>query len=741
MAQQPDPGCTASADLIALVKAKGLQIQTEEGHISIIGRVDSPVPCHPGLRIYADAFDIYTDRKLLIAEGNVSFKTAEGQINADRIDFNMEDGTGKFYRATGVMTYPNANRAEFGNQEPDVYFWGEVIEKRGPRNYVVTRGNFTTCVQPTPRWELGSDKFLINLEDYVIARNVVFRVKNVPMFFLPVMYYPMHKDGRSTGILLPTFGTSQIRGTALSNAFFWAIGRSQDATFYHDWFTRTGTGVGTEYRYLSGAGSSGVFRAYRLNQHQAVFEQNDSTTTLPSQTSYQVNAAVNQLLPHGFRGQGNVEYFSDVSTQQLYQSNTYQRSSSRRTVSGGVTGVYGPATLGGYYSRTEQFSNLESSTVYGSTPRAIANIAPLKVFGSPAYASFNSEYLFQPNQQLQNGIVIPDGDLSMARFDITPALRVPLSRLTYLSVTTNAAYRQTYFSRSVDPSGHFVDAGVTRRYMSLQTEIIGPVFSKIWDTPDSSYSDRMKHVIEPALGVEYLTNIANQARVPLTDSSVVAVGNAARLTYGVTNRFFARTRGAEGARGSSREFFTVGVQQTFYTDPATSLYDTTYVSYSGRLVPVDLSPVAVAARFSPNPAIDATARLEYDVSGNGLQIFTAGSTITTAASSSNVSFSRQRFSQSGLSSYVSGTSSWRFSEGRMTAFYGLNWDIDAKYIYSQALGGRYMSQCCGVQADFQVVNFLPSVGAPIPSDHRLNFSFVLAGLGTFSNFFGLFSQP
>ena len=740
MAQQPDPSCTESADLIALVKAVGGQIQREADHISFLERVDAPIPCHPGLRVFADRLDVYDDKKLLVATGNVSFTTAEGQINADRIEFNLADGTATFHHASGIMTFPKANRAEFGNQEPDVYFWGELIEKRGPRSYVVTRGDFTTCVQPTPRWELGSAKFIINLDDYVVARNTVLRVKGVPMLFLPVMYYPMHKDGRSTGFLMPNFGTSTFRGTALSNGFFWAISRSQDATFFHDWFTRTGTGVGAEYRCLSGIGSGGVIRAYRLNQHQTVFEQNNSTTTLPSQTSYQVNAAVNQNLGRRLRGQGTVEYFSDVSTQQLYQQNTYQRSSSRRTIAGGVTGVYGPATLGGYYSRSEQFSDTEHSTVYGSTPRATANIAPSKLFGSPAYASFNSEYLFQPNRRLTDGVVTADE--SLARFDVTPAVRVPLSRLTYLSVTTNAFYRQTYFSRSVDPSGNFVKDGVSRRYMSLQTDVIGPVFSKIWDTPGSGYSDRMKHVIEPTFSAVYLTDIANQSRVPLTDSSIVVVGDAMSLTYGLTNRLIVRTRSTDGARGSTREFLTVGVQQTYYTNPETSRYDTTYVSYSGRPKPVDLSPIAALIRFAPTQTIDANARLEYDVTGNGLQVLSAGSTVSTAASSSNVNFSRQRFTPlSDVSSYVSGSSAWRFSQGRITAFYGLNWDIDAKYIYSQSIGGTYMSQCCGVRGDFQVVNFLPSIGAPIPSDRRLNFSFVLAGLGTFSNFFGLFGQP
>jgi lipopolysaccharide assembly outer membrane protein LptD (OstA) len=616
-----------------------------------------------------------------------------------------------------------------------VYFWGELIEKPGPRKYVLTNGYFTTCVQPTPRWALGSNKTTINLDQFVLTRNTVFSVKGVPLLFLPAMYYPLHDDGRSTGILMPKYGASTFRGPSLSNAFFWAIGRSQDATFFHDLFTRTGTGMGSEYRYLSGVGSSGLFRFYRLNQRQVAFDESD--TPLPAQTTYQVDAAVSQSLGRRLRAQGRVEYFSDITTQQLYQQNTYARSSSRRMISGGVTGAYGPATVGGYYSRSEQFNDTHNSTVYGSTPMATASIAPSKLFGSPVYASMSSEYVFQPNRRLQDGIVTSDE--SLARFDVAPALRVPLSRLTYLSVTTNAVYRQTYFSRSLDEAGAFTDAGVTRQYMSLQTDVIGPVFSKIWDTPGSGYSDRMKHVIEPTLNVEYLTEIANQARVPTSDSSVVAVGGAATFTYGLTNRLIARQRGTGDARGSTREFLTVGVQQTYYTDPKTSLFDTDYVSYSGRLKPIDFSPVAFTARVSPTPMIDANARVEYDVTGNGLQILTAGGTITTGSGSTNVGFSRQRFNPlSEVSSYLTGSSSWRFAQGRMSAFYGLNWDIDANYIYSQSLGGTYMGQCCGVQADFQMVSFLPSVGSPIPSDRRLNFSFVLAGLGTFSNFFGLF---
>ena len=44
----------------------------------------------------------------------------------------------------------------------------------------------------------------------------------------------------------------------------------------------------------------------------------------------------------------------------------------------------------------------------------------------------------------------------------------------------------------------------------------------------------------------------------------------------------------------------------------------------------------------------------------------------------------------------------------------------------------------GREVEIQNYNYPASSGYPIPTDRRINFSFILAGLGTFSNFFGAF---
>jgi LPS-assembly protein len=155
--------------------------------------------------------------------------------------------SGRFYDASGIMSLGQeavTTTAAFGGQDPDVYFYGAKLEKLGPRKYRITRGGFTTCVQPTPRWEVTSGSVVLNLDDYAFARNTLLKVKGVPLMYLPVIYYPIQKSQRATGFSSRPTARPTLRGQSISNAFFWAINRSQDATFFHDWFTRTGTGEG-----------------------------------------------------------------------------------------------------------------------------------------------------------------------------------------------------------------------------------------------------------------------------------------------------------------------------------------------------------------------------------------------------------------------------------------------------------------------------------------------------------------
>jgi hypothetical protein len=252
-------------------------------------------------------------------------------------------------------------------------------------------------------------------------------------------------------------------------------------------------------------------------------------------------------------------------------------------------------------------------------------------------------------------------------------------------------------------------------------------------------------VIEPTFGFQQITPIDNYHAVPiLSNSADFVVGGVTRLTYGLTNRLLLRPRPGEGVVPAAREFLSIAVQQTYYSDTEASQYDPTYASsVQGRKL-VDLSPVALTVRYAPTLATNLSVRSEYDVSGGGLQSLsgTGGATFG-GGHSANASLSRRRLSESSpAETYLSGSGQARFLEGRALISYSLSWDISRGTVVSQSINSTYYAQCCGFGVEFQNYNY-PQVSSsfPIPADRRINFSFTLAGLGTFSNFFGAFGGP
>jgi LPS-assembly protein len=744
-AQQPDspapqsPSGTGSR-LLDQINQRSLKSECKGDYCILTGQVE--LPLGPQTTLFADQIELFRDTNRVIAQGNVVLATPEGRLSADRLEYDVSSGTGTFHDATGLMSLgAMADRRQFGNQEADVYLYGEIVERLGPKRYRITRGAFTTCVQPTPRWELASGSVTLNLNDYAIAKGTVLRVKGVPVMYLPMIYYPISEDQRSTGFLLPTYGTSSVRGQAISNAFFWAINRSTDATFFHDWFSQAGQGAGAEYRYVAAAQSMGDVRFYRFNQNQQTFTQGDQTQTLEKSNSFEITGNLNHALSRNIRARARLDYFTDLVTQQLYNQNLYAATRNRRLIEGGLTAGLGPLMTSMLYQRSELFTSERTSQIYGSEPRVSANLAPQRLFNAPVYASANAEFSVLPNRSISDGVVV--SDLGYTRLDVAPTVRVPMSRLTFLSVNTSAAYRTTYYSRSAALTGNnTVEDPYLRQYATLRSDIVGPVFNRIWDL-QSGFAERLKHVIEPAFTVDFTSTIDDFNKTPAigSDTADFVVSGTTKVTYGLTNRLFVRGRSVDNVRGTTRELLTVGLQQTYYTNPQAGGYDGSYQS-ALPVKPTDLSALALTTRYAPTALIDANSRIEYDVTrGRGLQIVSLGGTLNGAAVSAGANFSHNRLNPLNHSTFVQGSTSLRWLDGRATGTYNINWDIGRSYVVSQGAMVSYLAQCCGLTMEFQKFNYA-SLGLNLatPSDIRFNFGFTLAGLGSFpfSNFFGTF---
>jgi LPS-assembly protein len=701
------------------------------------------------LKVYADEMEAFTDQNRVIATGNVVMTQGKNRIAADRADFNSETRLGTFYHASGIATMqpprqvpvPGAMAVpQLAGQQTDVYFFGDEVEKIGPKKYRIRNGGFSTCVQPTPRWDLSADTIVLNIDHYTLLRQVVLNVKGVPLLYLPFIYYPTKEEGRATGFLIPTYGSSTIRGQSLHNAFFWAINRSADLTMMHDWFSRTGQGLGGEYRYNLGGGSDGTIRTYLLDQRETTYE---TFGRLPGSRSYEIRGSGNQVLPGNFRARARVDYFSSIGTNQTFNTDIYDASRNQRSFGGNIVGVWKTLSLNGTFDRNEWFNTTSSSGVTGNSPRIAFSRYDRPIFGNaPLYFSVAGEFAHLDRQTRSNGTVIDDR--SLARFDITPQIRYPFKRWQWFTVNSTLAWRDTFYSRSLDAStGAVVDDNVSRGVATVTANASGPILTRVWNTPDNAYAERFKHSIEPFAQLQRTSSIDNFSRIVQVDGVDTIVGGTTSVAYGVNNRIYAKRR--IGAISQAQEIVSVEITQSYYTNPLASRYDSRYNTGFGTAPPSNFSPISLSVRAVPTTNLNASLRIEFDSRAGEMRTLSANGTHNwTNRVQTSVGWSHKFFvgdlpgfdDPNLLDHYLNVSTNARTRDNRFGGMYAFNFDVLRSTLLQQRVSAFYNAQCCGIAMEYQQYNYAGFGTFVIPADHRFFLSFTLAGLGNFSPFNG-----
>ncbi|HUF47911.1 MAG TPA: putative LPS assembly protein LptD [Vicinamibacterales bacterium] len=678
----------------------------------------------------------------LVATGNVLIQQPGMRISADRAELSLITQLGIFDGAHGFLRVGDQPLAgqPLGTQKTDMEFYAERIEKVGARSYKLTNGRFTACAQAAPRWQFTMTGGTITLDKHALMRNAVLHVKNVPIFYLPFIYYPIDSGDRATGFLMPSYGASTIRGSSVSNAFFWALGRSQDVTFFHDWFTRAGQGAGAEYRIVSAPGSGGNLRFYLIDEKERV-EENGLIS--PARRSFDMNGDVNQTLGGSFRLVGRLNYFSDVATQQRYDQNVYDLSNRSRAINMTVTGNVSRARLTATTEIRDYFYGADEGQRQGRLPQVNLTLPDRPVGRSPIYfgAFGDVAYLLR-----QDDLNQPDTNFNLWRFDAAPRVRVPVSTLSFLTATTTASWRVTRWFDSRDPAtGLKRPEAILRSLFEVRTDVVGPTVARVFQTPDNGYAERFKHLIEPFVSFQWFSPFERREEVIQIDGVDSLVGGSMQVTYGVTNRVLARRR--MGASASAvRDILSVGVRQTYYTDLLAAAFDSQYSSATAT--PSPFSPLRLNVDVRPADGLTGQFVTDIDPTFKTPRQFSASATVNRERLQVSGSWSKRRVID-GLpgwddpafaTHYLSASTSVNARNNRAGAGYSFNYDVQNARITQQRISGYYNAQCCGITMEYQTISFGSGGFITIPEDRRFGISFSLAGLASFSNPFGSFGR-
>jgi len=693
--------------------------QVKKGHIEARGLVDLNLA---GMRIQADQADIFevarpdgTLGNRVVAEGNVVFIRGEERLAGDRLEMD-DSGRGHLLNASGYI-------------EPGVYVEGRRVERIDDKTYKVDGGRFTSCSQPNPRWGFEASSAEIEIDDKVKAKNAVFKVKGVPVFYLPYMYYPIGSDGRSTGLLFPHFGYSSYRGVNVGTGFFWVMGRSADQTFYADYWSKLGHGYGHELRYVLGTPSRGTFRTY-------VFDVKGA-----EKLDYDLEWNALQMLPGKVRASLNVRQYSDLLFEQRYQDDFNRASNRTERRSGALEKDLKLAVLSAYADTTSTYFGSEYTRVNGRLPGVSLRRFPRQIGWGKVVVGLQAKadrIRYGNEERVDN----------WSRIDVAPYVSRPFS-MSFLDFTPSLGYRYTRYGASygvtqaevdgiVEDVNGIVGPPISRSFFETQVEMRGPTFAKVWDTPGFGYSERFKHTIGPEISWTYRTRVEDFNSIPKFDGDDYFLGTN-QVAYSLVQRFFAKRRGPTG-KAQPYEFLTWRLTQTYYVQIADgqSNFDPNYSSsaFGPGFKPEHLSPLMSRVRLRPAPEFSADFHLEYDVNFEQVRRTSVFANLAVSRLALTGGWSRSvRLSEDPAARIVGahslrGNGALELVPKRLFLEGSADYDLVNDTLWQMRGQLRYAVQCCGFRVEYIRFSWNGR------DEKQWRFNLELANVGSMGSFLG-----
>lgn len=407
--------------------------------------------------------------------GHVHFRDEGDEFSFERIVINLRSGTGTLYDGSIRMSTNNYQIAS------------QTFEKTGPRTFVVRKGTLTTCpTDPEPDWSFRVGKATVTIDEYAVGRDVTFRIRGVPVFWLPYGVFPV-KVRRQSGFLLPTVSNSNVKGFTVELPFYWAVNRWSDATISVEAMTKRGIRPEAEYRFVLTPRSEGEARFSWLRDDILKKQRYRADGSVDLRYGEDWKLAASWDVPSDDR------YYADLEDDENLRT-------ARHVISRGFLGVKGPSAnhaLGAAWT-TDLQGTPDDNTVQ-RLPEYTGTVLPLSLGGSGI--DFGME--------LQATWFHRDTGTREGRGRGTATATRPF---TAFSSVTLAPYAGLEFLYSATTSGAGGEEGAGRALPVLGADLSAK-WSREFERPGNP---RFVHTVTPSAGFRYIP-ARDQSEIPLTD--------------------------------------------------------------------------------------------------------------------------------------------------------------------------------------------------------------------------------
>ncbi|MGO9210597.1 MAG: LPS-assembly protein LptD [Terriglobales bacterium] len=712
-------------------------------------------------------------------------------ITASHGRYNVWTETGTFYDVIGTSGIRFQGHSVILTSTSPFTFTGRMVEKTGPEVYVVHHGAVTSCELPRPKWTLNAERIVVDMNGKARTYNSLFRVENVPLFYLPYADQAVDQLGRQSGFLLPSMGNSSSKGLILGDAYYWAIDRSMDTTLGAEYFSQRGWSQHAAWRFRPSDDS------YLSAHYYGVVDRE-------GQGGEDVNLDGQAQFPFGFRGVVSAEYLSSYDFRLAWgQTFTEAVNSEVKSVAFLSKSLDGF----GFDFLAARYQNFESATPIGTPPNVVTifhtpsfevSSVDRRIGHTPVYWSFDSavqgvsrsepgpqpgEPGFQPNEP-----GFQTNDL-VGRFDVSPRASLPLL-LGGWTLRPEIGLRETYYTERQIPNPPNINGGlptaveqfINRNAAEASFELRPPSLVRIFDRPVRGH--KLKHAIEPRLVYRYVGGVDNFADIIRFDSRDI-LSDTNELEYAVVQRLYIKPAGgpecrepaptaasaaASGAaltgnqdkscrtRGA-RELVSWELKQKYFFDPyfggalvngARNVLTTTdnFTGIAFLASPRRFTPIVSRILVHPSNQTEFGWQLDYDTVAsriNGSTLF-ANYRLGNFFLGGTHTYFRELFAPSPPDHFnqfrvMAGYGNLTKRGMNAAASFGFDADpvgtlpipkplalVDAHILQYSAIQTSYNWDCCGVSFEYRRYEL-----GSIRNENQFRFSFTLANIGAFGN--------
>jgi len=690
------------------------------------------------------------------------------EIHASHGELNMQAETGHFYDVAGTAGVKETGTKVVYTTANPFLFSGKEVTKLGPEHYEVYGGSITSCQLPHPDWLISASKMTV-VDDKVHGYNSLFRLRGMPVFYLPYVTHPVDTTSRQSGFLIPVLGQSSSKGFIIGEQLYWAIDRSTDMTVGAQYYSLRGWAQSADFRHR-GVGENFFTARYNGLLDRGLpqaggppINQGGEDVTLDARHDFGVNT----------RAVADMEYLSSYVYREAFTENFNQAVSSDVSSIAFATHTWNGMAASAMADRFQDFE----STIGGNEIRNFH--APQVEFDALEHRLGRSGFIWNASSSAgllrrvegqPDAVIVGQLDTFrtngiVSRIDIHPELSYPI-HLGGWTFVPHGGVRETYYSQSQEPylapNGLPLEAsgGLNRGDVEAGIEINAPVIERDFTSPwiESLLKRDLRHTIEPSLQYRYAGGIDNFLNVLRFDATDI-VSDRNELEYSLTQRLFLRQLkthpcaenetpppGATACGGGSSEWIRWRVSQEYFFDPSfgnavtpgvRNVLEST-LDFSGVAFltgPRYVSPVISRVRVRTTEHTDVEWDLDYDTVAGRI----AASNLYTDIHAGNWfgGLSHARLDAPGEidSLPVSNFSQFRFligygnpNKSGLSAAANAGLDLLAGQLQYGAIQASYNWGCCGFNVEYRKFEL-----GSVRNENVYRFNFTLAGVGTAGN--------